>query len=99
MKIESILCPIDVSPHSDEALRYAIALSKAYNAELILLHCTTGEPSNDPGAHDKAAQTIKQALVKYAGKTELTSINWRSVVVTGDDVGETIAREAALLRV
>ena len=39
MKIECILCPTDLSADSDEALRYAIALSRAYDAELILLHC------------------------------------------------------------
>jgi len=99
MKIESILCPIDLAPNSDEALRYALALSKAYNAELILLHCTTGEPSMDPDAQDKAATTIKQGLVKYAGDAALLGVEWRSVVVSGDDVGETIVREAAILGV
>lgn len=99
MKIESILCPIDLSPNSDEALRYAVALSKAYNAKLILLHCATGEPSSDHNAHEKAAETIKQALVKYAGDFGLSGLDWRSEVVTGEDVGETIVREAAILRV
>src|SRR5262245_37254582 len=97
MKIESILCPIDLSPNSDEALRYALALSRAYNAQLILLHCTTGELSNDPVAQETAAQTIKQGLVKYAGDAALAGIHWRSVVVSGDDVGETIVNEAAIL--
>ena len=99
MKIESILCPIDLSPNSDEALRYALALSKAYSAQLILLHCITGAPSSDPNAQENAALTIKQALVKYAGDAELKGIHWRSVVVSGDDVGETIVHEAALMRV
>jgi nucleotide-binding universal stress UspA family protein len=99
MKIESILCPIDLSPNSDESLRYALALTRAYNAELILLHCTTGEPSTDPAAQDQAATTIKQALVKYAGDAALAGIHWRSVVVSCDDVGEAIVNEAAILGV
>ena len=98
MKIESILCPIDLSPNSDEALRYAVALARAYSAELILLHCDTGEPSTDPNAHEAAAKTIRQALVQYSGDPDLTGLDWKSVVLTSDDVGEAIAREAAILR-
>ncbi len=98
MKIESILCPTDLSPDSDEALRYAVALSRAYNAELLLLHCNTGDGSA-PGEYDAAAQTIREALVKYSGDYDLSGLDWKSLVVTCEDVGEAIAREAAIYRV
>src|SRR2546425_10851131 len=72
MKIECILCPTDLSPDSDEALRYAIALSRAYNAELILLHCHS---ANDglaiPNAHEEAVQAIRAALEKHSGSADL----------------------------
>lgn len=96
MKIECILCPTDLSPDSDEALRYAIALSRAYNAELILLHCdaiTDGPATVD--AHDKAAQTIREALEKHSGSADLADLDWRSLIVNCDDAGAAIAREAA----
>lgn len=99
MKIESILCPTDLSPDSDEALRYAVALSRAYNAELILLHCETGEIAADVNAHDAAAKTIRQALVRYSGDPDLAGLEWKSVVTTSDDVGEAITRHAAILKV
>jgi nucleotide-binding universal stress UspA family protein len=99
MKIESILCPIDLAPKSDEALRYAVALSRVYDAELILLHCDTNKPALDSHAQDLAANTIRNALVKYAGDPNLTGIEWKSVVITSDDVGEAITRQAANLRV
>ena len=38
--IRRILCPTDLSPHSEKAVRYALALSHAHDAELILLYCT-----------------------------------------------------------
>ena len=95
MKIECIVCPTDLSPGSDEALRYAIALSRAYNAELILLHCDlTDEGPATRNAHDRAAQTIK-ALQKYSGSTDLVGLDWRSLIVNCDDTGAAIAREAA----
>src|SRR5207237_10460352 len=50
-------------------------------------------------AHDSAAQTIKDALVKYSGSADLEGLDWKSVVITCDDTGEAIAREAAILRV
>jgi nucleotide-binding universal stress UspA family protein len=94
MKIECILCPTDLSPDSDEALRYAIALSRAYNAELILLHCdlTKAGPTDN---HDEAAEAIRAALEAHSGVTGLDGLDWKSLVVTGDDAGETIAHEAA----
>ncbi|MEK6282958.1 MAG: universal stress protein [Acidobacteriota bacterium] len=96
MKIECILCPTDLSPGSDEALRYAIALSRAYNAELILLHCDlTDDGPATRDAHDKAAQAIKEALQKHWDSADLVGLDWKSLIVNCDDTGAAIAREAA----
>jgi nucleotide-binding universal stress UspA family protein len=94
MKIECILCPTDLSPDSDQALRYAIALTRAYNAELILLHC---DLTDDGPAKtlDDAAHAIRAALQAHSGVNGIEGLDWKSLVVTGDDAGETIAREAA----
>ena len=46
INIKRILCPTDLSPYSANAVRYALALARAHDAELILLYCTdslTGE--------------------------------------------------------
>ena len=40
INIKRILCPTDLSPYAGNAVRYALALSRAHNAELILLYCT-----------------------------------------------------------
>ena len=95
MKIECILCPTDLTADSDEALRYAIALSRAYNAELILLHCDPADdgPAND---NDDTAQAIRAALEAHSGVNGLDGLDWKSLVVTGNDAGEAIAREAAV---
>ena len=39
MTIKRILCPTDLSAGSDEALRYGLALARAYEAKLIAFHC------------------------------------------------------------
>src|SRR5229473_7380683 len=77
MKIECILCPTDLSADSDEALRYAIALSRAYNAELILLHCDVfSDGVAMPDAHDRAAEAIRAALQKHSGSADLAGLDW-----------------------
>jgi len=40
INIKRILCPTDLSPYSGNAVRYAMALARAHDAELILLYCT-----------------------------------------------------------
>jgi len=96
MKVECILCPTDLSADSDEALRYAIALSRAYDAQLILLHCQPIANGPTPLHNlEMTVQAIKDALVKYSGSEDLAGLDWRSLVVNGDDTGEAIAREAA----
>ena len=98
MKIETILCPTDLSPDSDEALRYAIALSRAYGAELILLHCDLSE-NGRPQDQDEAAQAISEALERHAGVNGTEGLNWKSLVVSCADAGDSIAREAAIFGV
>ncbi len=94
MKIKSILCPTDLSHDSDEALRYAIALSRAYSAKLILLHCHSGEISTST-EHEVAADAIKAALVRHTHVANLSGLVWKSVITTCHDVPESITHQAA----
>ena len=94
MKIDRILCPTNLSPESDEALRYAIAMARAYSAELVALHCTAREDARMDD-YDEASQAIEAAIVMHAGDEGLQGLVWRSLVVACDDVGEKISSEAA----
>jgi nucleotide-binding universal stress UspA family protein len=38
LPIRKILVPIDFSPHSNEVMKYASAIAKAFNATIILMH-------------------------------------------------------------
>jgi nucleotide-binding universal stress UspA family protein len=100
MKIERILCPTDLTSDSEDALRYALALSRAYEAELILFHCETRSDLPANGAHKlslQKAELLEAALFQQVGPAELSGLRWQPVVVSGDDVGEAIrhAAEAA----
>ena len=85
ININRILCPIDMSPQSAGAVRYAVALARAHEAELILYHCTD--------AID-ARQDVETFVKKYIGPSD-----WRLVVTSADDVGDEIMTLAQAERV
>lgn len=82
INIKRILCPTDLSPHSAEAVRYALALARAHEAELIFLHCT-----NDADAEYKLATSVLEHI-------QPSDSRWRFVIATGEDVGEDIIEQA-----
>ena len=84
INIKRILCPTDLSPHSATAVRYALALARAHEAELILLHCT-----NDVDGEDKLARSVMDHLAPSDSR-------WRFVIAPADDVGEMIMAQAQL---
>ena len=93
MTIERIFCPTDLSPESDEALRYALALVRAYDAKLILFHCKPTVEAGTVPPHTK--QRLEQSLLRHLDARELAALNWQGVVAQCDDPGEAIARQAA----
>ena len=80
--IKRILCPTDLSPHSTDAVRYALALSRAHQAELILLHCT-----DEVDGEYKLATSVAEYL-------EPSDSRWRFVVAPAQDVDEEIITQS-----
>ena len=82
VNIKRILCPTDLSPHSGDAVRYALALSRAQQAELILLHCT-----DDVDGEYKLATAVSDYI-------DSSDCRWRLVIAPAHDVGEEIIAQA-----
>ena len=82
INIKRILCPTDLSPHAGDAVRYALALSHAHEAELILLHCT-----DDVDGEYKLATSLLEYLDPADSK-------WRFVTAPAGDPGEEIIAQA-----
>lgn len=93
-KLERIICPTDLTTESDEALRYAIALARAYEAKLMLLYC--GQPGSTVkwSSSSQAARLFELSLFTYMDANELKTLNWEAVIVEGNDKGLAIAEEA-----
>jgi nucleotide-binding universal stress UspA family protein len=82
INIKRILCPTDLSLHSGKAVRYALALARAHDAELIFFHCT---PDLDGEAK------LRSSVLEYI---DAADTRWRLVAATGGDVGEAIMMQA-----
>jgi nucleotide-binding universal stress UspA family protein len=99
IKVERILCPTDLSRESDEALRYAVALARVYEAKLVLLHCS--ERDSLPGEEDdektrtQMNRLFVESLVPHLGLATLNKLNWHGLLRTNvHHIGNAIVREA-----
>ena len=96
MRIRKIICPTDLTPDSGAALRYGLALARAYEAQLIQLYCEPNAPTLVADANSSApAELMREELAKYAGTDQVDDLAVQSVIVGCDDPGDCITREAA----
>jgi len=88
-----ILCPTDLSPESDEVLRYAIDLALAYEAKLFVCHCVGSSPPADESRLERIKRLIAERITDYIGQVSPLALDWESVVAIGKPA-DVIAREA-----
>ena len=104
IRVDRILCPTDLSTESDEALRYGVALARAYKAELILLHCSESDylPREHDGEKMKSHMNrlFVESLVPHLGLATMNELNWEGVVRHNvSHIGNTIVQEAIAQKV
>lgn len=96
MRIRRIICPTDLTADSDAALRYGLALSRAYEAQLIQLYCESADAASTPTETSQSpVELMKAAVAKHAGPPQNGNLAVQSVVIDCDDPGDCITREAA----
>jgi nucleotide-binding universal stress UspA family protein len=97
IKVERILCPTDLSSESDEALRYAVALTHAFKARLFLLHCSE---TSDEENSEQMNRLFTTSLAPHLGLVSLRDLNWVGLVRNSvDHVGQAIVREAVTQKI
>lgn len=96
MNIERILCPTNLTTESDEAFRYAVALSCAYNAKLFLLYCKDAAANGHASALDSETDSLfAESLAPHLGLADFCDLNWTGRVAGNvTDVGNAIVEEA-----
>ncbi len=95
---DRILCPIDLTPESDEALRYGIALANAYSAELTVINCVDSYAAGGALDHDQIRDLIDVAVREHLRLPSSAGFSWDSIVVDGDPK-TAIPQEAAERRI
>jgi nucleotide-binding universal stress UspA family protein len=100
MNIKKILCPTDLSPESDEALRYAVALTRAYGAKLFILYCNEGNTDaseSEISATDNGlGRLFAESLAPHLAWKTQSRLDWEGVVVSNPvEIGKTIVNQAA----
>jgi nucleotide-binding universal stress UspA family protein len=98
-QIKQILCPVDRSPDSVEALRYALTLAQAYNAKLLLCHCVENhmpQPGRVATLDSKyILAEFAELLAEHIDRGHFDRIDWEGIVVESNHPASAITREAA----
>ena len=81
INIKRILCPTDLSPYSGNAVRYAVALARAHDAELIFLYCADSLAGE---------QLLRASVLEHTDPDS----RYRLVIAPADHVDEEIMRHA-----
>ena len=98
INFERILCPIGPKPDSEEALRYAIALAMAYQAELMVMQCTDGYSAGGSIDRRHVEETLRDLIAKHLRPPASGALEAEIVIAEGDPQ-LAITREAAERRV
>lgn len=99
INIERILCPTDFSTESAESLRYAVALTRAYDASLLLLHCTKCKTERDESERQhvsvETALKFEQSLIDRIRVGTLCNLKWEALAIDDvEHVGPAITHQA-----
>jgi nucleotide-binding universal stress UspA family protein len=95
---ERIMCPIDLTTESEESLRYSIALTKAYDAQLLLINCVDSYAVGGPKERQQIEQRMDTSVRKHLRLPTSFDFRWEAIVVDGDPQ-TVIPQEAARRRV
>lgn len=106
MKIKRILCPTDLSANSDQAMKYAVALARAYESKLLICYRAAASEMASPTAVDhamvrfpltgvNARELFASALDNLIAPEDLKEIDLEGLLIEGEDVGEAITMSAA----
>ena len=104
IRVERILCPTDLSTESDEALRYAVALTRMYEAKLFLLHCAEDDSLPEEKDEEKLQKRMNrlfvESLVPNLGLANVNELDWQGLIRNKVyDVGAAIVREAMMQKI
>jgi nucleotide-binding universal stress UspA family protein len=91
---DRILCPVDLAPDSNEALRYGVALAKAYDAKLLVLYCTDQGAATSGADSALIREQLDDAVKAHLQLPARGHFEWEALIEEGD-AADSITRIAA----
>jgi len=88
IKIDRILCPTDLTSESEKGIRYANALARAFDAELLLCHCASEIP--DLATSESLKHKLINSLRAQAGAVQSPTTECTAIIIEGDPAGEIV---------
>jgi nucleotide-binding universal stress UspA family protein len=89
-----ILCPTDLTPESNAALRYAVALAGAYEARLTICHCAESQSPVEKAARGNFRKRVESSVRQWAGVGHCPPADFDGIIIDGHP-GEAIVKVAA----
>jgi nucleotide-binding universal stress UspA family protein len=92
-----ILCPTDLTPESNAALRYAVALADAYEAKLTVCHCAESQSPVDKTTLGNFSKRVESYVRQWTGVGHCPPADFEGIVINGptNGAGEAIVKAAA----
>lgn len=103
LSLGTILVAIDLSPHSERTVAYAVSIARQFGASLKVIHVYAPPTSAEFGAEDmyrlleKDREDTERCLASLVDRVRASYPNCESLLRTGDPV-EQVARVASLVR-
>ncbi|HNR12209.1 MAG TPA: universal stress protein [Thermodesulfobacteriota bacterium] len=94
--IQKIICPIDFSEHSYDALKIAVELAGHFFSEIILVHVITPIPSYTAAGLSDASATPQFDLAEYLTEVEVAAKQSLDKILN-DSVPEVIQSRSVIL--
>jgi nucleotide-binding universal stress UspA family protein len=91
--VKHILCPVDLTPESNEALGYAASLARAYDARLLVCHCVENSPLADGEGRLQLRKMFEELVADQVSDAD--SVGRCEAVVVEEDPVSAIPRIAA----
>lgn len=102
LKVKTILVAVDLSPHSERTVEYAISIARRFGASLTVMHVYSPPTATEFGAPEmcrlleKDRENVERRLVSLADRVRAKYPKCESLLRTGDP-SEQVASAASFV--
>jgi universal stress protein A len=102
LNVETVLVAVDLSPHSERTVAYAVSIARQFGASVKVIHVYAPPTSTEFGAQDmyrlleRDREDAERRVISLADRVQAIYPNCEAIFLTGDPAEE-VARVASLV--